>query len=398
MKDQYTDEQYQNEYNNYVLPAIKAEQEAEEKKLASAENYLSKLEELYQNTFDRINEQWDRLGSDNLGFDYLLQDMDRAKSIQEEFLTTTNKLYETNTLMRKVQKDINNTDSQISKEKLANFNKEIEAAQKSDELAKSSMEILKARYELLQAEMALEDAKDAKSTVRLQRDSEGNYGYVYTADQDKVDDAEQNFADKQNDLYNLVLGYQNDYQEKAKQALQQYKEDYMELEQQLADGRIKTQEEFNEKATQLKERYTELFKSYDISLNESELWLNQIAAEGVSEAWANSFDTTTEDWKNFMGYADEAHRELNGILTEINDERNRVVKDAELGLDDVNKKVGEVTTANDKLKDIWVSRLFSEDIKEIESIKLIIAFKNIDYAECLVSGHNRSAGLGINNY
>ena len=53
---------------------------------------------------------------------------------------------------------------------------------------------------------------------------------------------------------------------------------------------------------------------------------------------------------------------------------------------------------NDKLKDIWVSRLFSEDIKEIESIKLIIAFKNIDYAECLVSGHNRSAGLGINNY
>lgn len=53
---------------------------------------------------------------------------------------------------------------------------------------------------------------------------------------------------------------------------------------------------------------------------------------------------------------------------------------------------------NDKLKDIWVSRLFPEDIKEIESIKLIIAFKNIDYAECLVSGHNRSAGLGINNY
>jgi len=30
--------------------------------------------------------------------------------------------------------------------------------------------------------MALEDAKNAKSTVRLQRDNEGNYGYVYTAD------------------------------------------------------------------------------------------------------------------------------------------------------------------------------------------------------------------------
>ena len=53
---------------------------------------------------------------------------------------------------------------------------------------------------------------------------------------------------------------------------------------------------------------------------------------------------------------------------------------------------------NDKLKDIWVSRLFHEDIKEIESIKLIIAFKNIDYAECLVKGHNSSAMENISNY
>jgi hypothetical protein len=30
--------------------------------------------------------------------------------------------------------------------------------------------------------MALEEAKDAKSIVRLKRDQAGNYGYVYTAD------------------------------------------------------------------------------------------------------------------------------------------------------------------------------------------------------------------------
>jgi hypothetical protein len=32
------------------------------------------------------------------------------------------------------------------------------------------------------AEIALEEAQNAKATVRLQRDNEGNYGYVYTAD------------------------------------------------------------------------------------------------------------------------------------------------------------------------------------------------------------------------
>jgi hypothetical protein len=39
---------------------------------------------------------------------------------------------------------------------------------------------------LLLAEIALEEAQNAKSTVRLQRDSEGNFGYVYTADSSAV--------------------------------------------------------------------------------------------------------------------------------------------------------------------------------------------------------------------
>jgi hypothetical protein len=45
------------------------------------------------------------------------------------------------------------------------------------------------------AEIALEEAQNAKSTVRLQRDSFGNFGYVYTADATAISDAEQNLAD-----------------------------------------------------------------------------------------------------------------------------------------------------------------------------------------------------------
>jgi hypothetical protein len=36
------------------------------------------------------------------------------------------------------------------------------------------------------AEIALEEAQNAKSTVRMSRNSEGGYSYVYVADQDKV--------------------------------------------------------------------------------------------------------------------------------------------------------------------------------------------------------------------
>jgi hypothetical protein len=61
------------------------------------------------------------------------------------------------------------------------------------------------------AEIALQEAQQAKSAVRLRRDSEGNFGYVYTADAGQVADAEQRLADAQNALYNVGLDGANKY-------------------------------------------------------------------------------------------------------------------------------------------------------------------------------------------
>ena len=275
--------------------------------------------------------------------------MERAKAIQEEYLTTTNKLYETNTLLRKLDKDMNNVNNQISKDKLASFAKEVEQAQISNKLAKSSMEILKARYELLQAEMALEDAKDAKAIVRLQRDNEGNYGYVYTADPDKENDAEQNLADKENDLYNLVLGYQNDYQEKTMQSRREFQEAYSQIWQDFYDGRIATAEERERKLAELKEQYSELWKAYDISLTESEYWLNEVAATDVSEAWAHSYQDRRSNQQDFMKACQEAHDELDKIMVDINQVRDELTKDTALGLDNIKQKTDTVTQSNKEL-------------------------------------------------
>jgi hypothetical protein len=47
--------------------------------------------------------------------------------------------------------------------------------------------------------------------VRLKRDSEGNFGYVYTADDNQVADAQQNLEDAENNLYNIALRGAEDY-------------------------------------------------------------------------------------------------------------------------------------------------------------------------------------------
>jgi hypothetical protein len=71
----------------------------------------------------------------------------------------------------------------------------------------------------------LEDVQNSNETVRLTRDNNGNWGYVYSANEDKIAEAEQEYEDKLNayqkaneeylkTLENNILQLQSDYQEK----------------------------------------------------------------------------------------------------------------------------------------------------------------------------------------
>jgi hypothetical protein len=106
------------------------------------------------------------------------------------------------------------TDNRAAKAKYSAFTKEIEQLQEKGKLSKLELEIAKAKYSVLEAQIALEEAQNAKSKVRLTRDEEGNFGYVYTADSDKIASAEQELADAENALYNVRLDAANDYAEK----------------------------------------------------------------------------------------------------------------------------------------------------------------------------------------
>jgi hypothetical protein len=92
-------------------------------------------------------------------------------------------------MMRAANKALDETDNKVAKQKLKNFISETQNLQENNRLSKVELEIQQAKYDLLLAEIALEEAQNAKSTVRLSRDSEGNFGYVYTADENEVAEA-----------------------------------------------------------------------------------------------------------------------------------------------------------------------------------------------------------------
>ena len=179
--------------------------------IAVLENKLAKFGQVLENELTR------GFGS----FDAMMTAMDRASSLQEEYLTTTNQIYETNKLMRKAQQEIDKSTNSVAKQRLKQFATETSALQNKTKLSQYELEIQQAKYELVLAEIALEEAQQSKSTVRLQRDSEGNFGYVYTADQSKLAEAQQQLEDAQNSLYNIGLEGANDYSQKYAETMQE---------------------------------------------------------------------------------------------------------------------------------------------------------------------------------
>jgi vacuolar-type H+-ATPase subunit E/Vma4 len=146
------------------------------------------------------------------------------------------------------------------------------------------------------AEIALEEAQSAKSTVRLQRDAEGNFGYVYTADESKTAEAEQKLEDAQNRLYNIGLEGANQYTEKYQQTLNEMYSTLRDLQQQYLSGAFESEEEYNTAVAEAKQYFYEKLEQYSS--------LHSIALETdsrvIEDAWSSQFSTmvySTEDWK-----------------------------------------------------------------------------------------------------
>jgi hypothetical protein len=73
---------------------------------------------------------------------------------------------------------------------MLDLQKEINELQASGvEMSQYDLEYLQAKYELRLAEIELENAKNNKDTVRLSKDSEGNWSYVYTQNMEALDEA-----------------------------------------------------------------------------------------------------------------------------------------------------------------------------------------------------------------
>jgi hypothetical protein len=336
-----------NEYETYKKnweAAQTAANEAQENMLSKTEEWAEAMRACVENELSGLAKTLEESLTGGTNFDTMLNAMERASSLQEEYLTTTNQIYETNKLMRKAQQDIDKTTNSVAKRRLQGFINETKEMQNQSQLSAYELKIQQAKYDLLLAEIALEEAQDAKSTVRLQRDAEGNFGYVYTADSSKVAEAEQKLADAQNKLYNIGLDGANDYNQKYAETMQEMYDTLTELQTQYLEGAFDTEEEYQDAVTSAKEYYYDKLKQY------SSLYSVAISADSrvIADAWSSDFSdmmNKTDEWK---GHIDEYTVAAAASLSEWATVVSTVLESS--GLDKVDEAVGAITSESEKLK------------------------------------------------
>lgn len=145
--------------------------------------YESAIAGMY-GTIDELEKAWDQQKKND---DFYVKDFEKYYQIQK--------------LQRSITKDLDAAARAGNKQNqgLKKLYNDLNAAREDGvELSAYDLDIYAKRYEYEKALMELEDARNNKNEVRLQRDANGNWGYVYTsaADEDDLIAKQQAVDDK----------------------------------------------------------------------------------------------------------------------------------------------------------------------------------------------------------
>ena len=284
-------------------------QSATEEWYSSWQAELSKLEEDFEKHIDEIKTKALDLAAGDAGTWQSLKDtMDYAQQAAERFLPEYKEIYEFSKLNRDINKSIDDTDNIKNKQALKKLQDEINKLQeKSGQISQYDLDNARRRYELELARLALEESRNAKEVVRLSKDSEGNWSYIYTASEEDVADAEQNYEDKLFAMQQANADYINDLQGQLTQATEDYYNKVAEINLIYKDDDEKRREELEKARMQ----YEETMQYYGGELQ---------------KAMDNNKQLYDEDWAWYSDYTqkindDQGYRlgELENYVTEFDD-------------------------------------------------------------------------------
>lgn len=185
------------------------------------ETSLENLQQQYTNIVNKITDQWafSAMGND---LDWIAQEWELINRNADYYLDDVNAAYN----IQKLQADYldlldDATSLDVQQQITEQMSQQLGYLREKEKLSEYDVAYAQAQLEILQRQIALQEAQANKSQMKLRRDSQGNYSYVYTANEDDVKSAQGDLLDAQNNAYNLSKDQMKATQDDSISALQE---------------------------------------------------------------------------------------------------------------------------------------------------------------------------------
>lgn len=233
------------------------DQKTEEATQNAIDKYVNAIDLIFQNLENKITR--------GAGLEYVSEEWELINKSSDMYLDNLNAMYEVQKLATKYQDAFDQTSSLSAQKAIKELQEsELKDLRERDKLTKYDIDRANLKYELMLRQIALEEAQQNKSSLRLRRDSQGNYTYQYVADEDAVKKAEQELGDVYNELYNLD---KDKYKNNLDQAYTIYEEFHQKMRDLAANTTMDTEEKERWKALYV-EQYGQMINDL---LGENEL-------------------------------------------------------------------------------------------------------------------------------
>lgn len=282
---------------------VDAQQEAQEQLNQALEDAIQSIIDRYQNTIKSIfNDMTDKL-TGGMGLDYMQDQWDLITDRADRYLDDINRAYEITQLQSKVQDAINDNDGNLqAQEQIRDvMDEQLAYLENKENLTQYDVERAEKLLDIELKRLALQNAQQNQTTMRLRRDANGNYSYEYVADEDAIQKGEDELAAAENELYNFD---KDQYNQNLQDIFNMY-QSYNEKMQQIAMDNTLTEEERLQYMTMLNQEYQD---QLNMLVGDNETIRNNLTQSAFA-AYAELYNINkeqfiqmTEEEKNaFMG-------------------------------------------------------------------------------------------------
>lgn len=206
--------------------AIKNSETAQSNAQQASLNSLKAYQDAFKYSIEAAFQDFENEMTDGKGFDW----MDKLWSLDKDYINNWYDNIEKDLNLKdftlSIDMDIDEASSDAIKEKLTQFRDEQEKQLKNQAyLSEYDFKLAKAKYNVLKKQIALQEAQDKKTSLRLRRNSQGNYTYQYASNSNDVLKAQKELNDANSDVYKLTKDQNQSAIEKSMSLIKQLSSD-----------------------------------------------------------------------------------------------------------------------------------------------------------------------------